>query len=104
MKKEQDARLAKVAGICDTLPEAARTDQGSHAAFTVRKKTFAYFLNDHHGDGIVSVCARAFPGKNKALVAAHPQKFYCLRTLGHGDGLGFVWIAGRLTGQKCGTW
>jgi hypothetical protein len=49
---------------------------GSHASFTVRKKVFAYFLNDHHGDGIVSVCARAFPGENKKLIAAHPKKFY----------------------------
>jgi predicted DNA-binding protein (MmcQ/YjbR family) len=49
---------------------------GSHASFAVRKKTFAYFLNDHHGDGIVSVCARALPGENKTLMAAHPKKFY----------------------------
>jgi hypothetical protein len=48
----------------------------SHAAFTVRGKKFAYFLNDHHGDGIVSVCARAFPGENTRLVAAQPRKYY----------------------------
>ena len=76
MKVEEDVRLTKVAGICAALPEAERRDQGSHASFTVRKKVFAYFLNDHHGDGIVSVCARAFPGENKKLVEAHPKKFY----------------------------
>ncbi len=53
-----------------------RFDHGSHAGFTVRKKKFAYFLNDHHGDGIVSVCTRAFPGENKKLIEAHPRKFY----------------------------
>jgi predicted DNA-binding protein (MmcQ/YjbR family) len=58
------------------LPEAVRADHGSHATFTVRKKVFAYFLNDHHGDGIVSVCTRAFPGENRKLIEAHPKKFY----------------------------
>jgi hypothetical protein len=76
MKTVEDSRLTKAAAICLALPESARQDQGSHASFTVRKKVFAYFLNDHHGDGIVSVCARAFPGENKTLVAAHPKKFY----------------------------
>ena len=76
MKTQEEPRLTKVAGICLALPEAVRTDQGSHATFTVRKKVFAYFLNDHHGDGIVSVCTRAFPGENAQLIAAHPRKFY----------------------------
>jgi hypothetical protein len=75
-KRADDPRLAQVSAICLALPEALRADHGSHAGFTVRKKTFAYFLNDHHGDGIVSVCTRAFPGENKTLVAAHPRKFY----------------------------
>jgi predicted DNA-binding protein (MmcQ/YjbR family) len=72
----EDPRLARVAAICLALPEAVRADQGSHAQFTVRKKVFAYFLNDHHGDGIVSVCARVFPGESKKLIETHPQKFY----------------------------
>lgn len=76
MKKAEDPRLAKVSAVCRTLPEAVRTDMGDHAAFTVRGRKFAYFLNDHHGDGIVSVCARAFPGENEALIRAHPRKFY----------------------------
>jgi hypothetical protein len=76
MKATEEPRLTRVAAICLALPEAARADMGSHASFTVRKKVFAYFLNDHHGDGIVSVCARAFPGENKKLIEAHPKKFY----------------------------
>jgi phosphoribosylglycinamide formyltransferase-1 len=76
MKAAEDSRLTRVSAICLALPEAVRVDMGSHASFTIRKKVFAYFLNDHHGDGIVSVCARAFPGENKELIAAHPKKFY----------------------------
>ncbi len=76
MKTAEEPRLTRVARICLALPEVVRVDHGSHATFTVRKKVFAYFLNDHHGDGIVSVCTRAFPGENKQLIEAHPKRFY----------------------------
>lgn len=76
MKTSDDPRLAELSAVCLALPEVARTDMGAHAAFAVRKKKFAYFLNDHHGDGIVSVCTKALPGENSSLVAAHPRKFY----------------------------
>jgi hypothetical protein len=75
-KRNADPRLERVVAICMALPEAVRADGGGHASFTVRKKVFAYFLNDHHGDGIVSVCTRAFPGENRALIEARPRKFY----------------------------
>lgn len=76
MTKGDNPSLRQVSAICLALPKAERADHGSHATFTVRKKTFAYFLNDHHGDGIVSVCARSFPGENKKLTESHPKKFY----------------------------
>ncbi len=76
MNSKEDPRLTRIAAICAALPESVRADMGDHAGFTVRKKTFAYFLNDHHGDGIVSVCTRAFPGENKKLIADHSKKFY----------------------------
>lgn len=76
MKAGEDLRLAKVSALCSALPEVVRTNMDRHAAFTVRGKKFAYVLNDHHGDGIVSVCARAFPGENTRLVAAQPRKYY----------------------------
>ena len=52
-----------------------REDHGSHATFTVSKKVFAYYLNDHHGDGIVSVCCKVLPGDNERLIAGNPGKF-----------------------------
>ena len=87
MKTVEDSRLTRVAAICLALPEAVRADMASHAQFTVRKKVFAYFLNDHHGDGIVSVCARAFPGENKKLIEEQAGKrtagkFYLPATIG----------------------
>lgn len=69
-------RLTKLSAICLALPGAARQDQGSHATFRVAKKVFAYYLNDHHGDGIVSICCKALPGDNELLIAANSRKFY----------------------------
>lgn len=71
-----EPRLARVTEIALALPEATRKIHQSHAQFLVRKKTFAYFLDDHHGDGIVAVTCKVLPGDNKALVEAQPRRFY----------------------------
>ena len=70
------AMVPRLAKICLALPEAVRCDSGSHASFTVQKRVFAYFLNNHHGDGIVSIACKALPGDNAVLVAAQPERFY----------------------------
>jgi phosphoribosylglycinamide formyltransferase-1 len=49
---------------------------GDHAAFAVRKKKFAYYLHDHHGDGIISVCFKALPEEGEFLIASEPDRFY----------------------------
>jgi len=90
-RASKDGRLARLTKICLALPEAARRDCESHAAFLVRKSTFAYFLNDHHGDGIVSVACKALPGDNTALAAAQPARFYLPAYIGPRG-----WIALRL--------
>ena len=72
----EDARLAKLTKIALALPETERNLCGRHAQFLIRKKTFAYFLDDHHGDGIVAVTCKVLPGDNKALAEAQPRKFY----------------------------
>ena len=72
----EDPRLVRLTEICLALPEASRQDSGSHASFLVRKKTFTYFLDNHHGDGIVAVCCKAALGENADLAAAEPARFY----------------------------
>ena len=62
--------------ICLTLPATVREDKGDHAGFLVAKKVFAYYLNNHHGDGIVSVCCKVLPEDNRRLVESNPRKFY----------------------------
>jgi len=71
-----DKRLRKVSEICLAFPEASMERSGSHATFRVRKKVFAYFLDNHHGDGIVSVCAKTHLGENQDLARHDPERFY----------------------------
>jgi hypothetical protein len=72
----EDRRLTRLSKICLALPEVTRQILGSHASFSVRKKIFVYYMDNHHGDGIVSVSCKVFPGDNTALVAAQPKRFY----------------------------
>jgi predicted DNA-binding protein (MmcQ/YjbR family) len=74
--QKEDPRLTRVTKLALAFPEAARRVLGDHAAFLVRKKTFAYFLNNHHGDGIVAVTCKVMPAENTALAAAQPKRFY----------------------------
>lgn len=84
------ARLAQLLGIADALPELdVSGDQ--HLAFRVRKKTFAYYLDDHHGDGIVSLCAKSTPDRRDELVGRHPGRYYVPAYLGPSG-----WVALRL--------
>ncbi|MGA8341295.1 MAG: hypothetical protein WB781_05095, partial [Candidatus Sulfotelmatobacter sp.] len=75
-RSAEDSRLTRVTEIALALPEATRQIYGSHAQFLVRKRTFAYFLDNHHGDGIVAVSCKVLPGDNKALADAQPARFY----------------------------
>lgn len=72
----QNPHLIRLTKIARALPEIERRIYGSHAQFLIRKKTFAYFLDNHHGDGIVAVACKVLPGENKALVEAQPKRFY----------------------------
>lgn len=87
----EDPRLVRLTAVCLALPEATREAHGQHAGFLVRKKTFAWFLNNHHGDGIVSVTCKVGPGDNAALTRAQPERFYLPAYLAHRG-----WVALRL--------
>jgi predicted DNA-binding protein (MmcQ/YjbR family) len=62
---------------------------GSHATFRVRKKVFAYFLDNHHGDGIVSVCVKTELGENRDLARADPKTFYLPAYIGARGWVGY---------------
>ena len=87
----EDRRLVRLTKICLALPEATRERYARHAQFLVRKKTFAYYLDDHHGDGIVAVTCKVLPGDNDALARANPTRFYLPAYIGPKG-----WVALRL--------
>ena len=91
LAKREDRRLVRLTKICLALPEATRCMQGKHAGFMVRKKTFAWFLDDHQGDGIVAVACKVLPGENAALASAQPDRFYPPAYMAHRG-----WVALRL--------
>jgi predicted DNA-binding protein (MmcQ/YjbR family) len=74
--KRETAILAKLSGICLSFPETERCDMNDHADFRVRGKVFAYFLNNHHGDKIVSVCCKSALGENVDRASREPDRFY----------------------------
>lgn len=94
-KQKEDLRLTRLIEICSRLPGTSCKILGDHAAFLVRKKTFAYFLNNHHGDGIVSVTGKVLPGDNSALSEAQPNRFYLPAYLASSG-----WVALRLDRGK----
>ncbi|HKW65795.1 MAG TPA: MmcQ/YjbR family DNA-binding protein [Terriglobales bacterium] len=90
-RSAEDPRLSRLTKIALTFPETTRQIYGSHAQLLVRKKTFAYFLDNHHGDGIVAVACKVLPGDNKALAEAQPRRFYLPAYIGPRG-----WVALRL--------
>jgi hypothetical protein len=75
MKKDSLQRLRT---LCLGLPEATekKSASGEHSSFLVRKKTFAMYLDNHHGDGRVAMWSKARPGLQQALVGSDPKRFF----------------------------
>jgi phosphoribosylglycinamide formyltransferase-1 len=88
---KEDPRLVRLTKIALALPDVLRECRGGHAQFLVRGKTFAYFLNDHHGDGMVAVTCKVLPGDNTVLASASPDRFYLPSYIGSRG-----WVALRL--------
>ena len=89
-EQARQARRERLQAIVARLPEA--TCQGDqHLKLAVRGKTFGYYLDDHHGDGIVGLALKAAPGEQEALIQADPERYYVPAYLG-----GKGWVAVRL--------
>ncbi len=76
-QRAHDQALAKVRGICLSLPEVTeRLSHGSPAFFVRGKRTVAMFVDDHHGDGILGIWCPAEPGVQEEMVALEPDRFF----------------------------
>ena len=74
-------RRARLVAVCLALPEA--TSRGEqHIGFQVRGRSFAYYVDDHHGDGRMAIHCKAAPGEQAALVASDPATFFVPAYLG----------------------
>jgi hypothetical protein len=80
----------RLARICQSLPEVT-TEGDQHLIFRVRGRTFAYYLDDHHGDGEVALSCKAEPGLNTLIAKQDPRRFYIPSYVGPRG-----WIAARL--------
>jgi predicted DNA-binding protein (MmcQ/YjbR family) len=80
---------ARVASICLALPDTDCSDKGDHSIYRVRGKVFAYFLDDHHGDGIVSVCVKTEFGENADRARLDAERCYLPAYIGPRGWLGF---------------
>ena len=86
----------RVTAICRALPGAEHKDQDDHAIYRVRGKVFAYFLDDHHGDGIVSVCVKSHLGENLDRARLEPERFYLPAHIGPRGWFGMRLDRGRV--------
>ena len=86
----------RVTAICSALPGVEHEDKGDHTIYRVRGKVLAYFLDDHHGDGIVSVCVKSELGENVDRARLEPERFYLPAYIGPRGWFGMRLDRGRV--------
>lgn len=84
--------LGKVRALAMALPQADEVTSHGMPCFGIAKaKKFAYFTQDHHGDGIIALLVKTTaPDEQAALIEHDPARYY--RPAYFGDG----WIGIRL--------
>jgi phosphoribosylglycinamide formyltransferase-1 len=68
--REQILEIARV------LPEVEIEPVASHVSFKVRGRRFAWYLDDHHGDGRLALTCKAERDVNDALVRTQPDRYF----------------------------
>ncbi len=68
--------LERLTALCLALPQATCEREGRHAAYRVGKKVFAYFLDNHHGDGNIAACVKGDRREHRRAIAADPQRYF----------------------------
>jgi hypothetical protein len=71
----------RLSAICLALAEATAST-GQHIKFEVRGKAFAYYLDDHHGDGRVALNCKVATGDQDVLLRMDPEAFFMPAYLG----------------------
>jgi predicted DNA-binding protein (MmcQ/YjbR family) len=85
-------RRAQLVKICEAFPKVDIEVAGEqHLAFRINKKTFAYYLLDHHDDGRIAFCCKSSLSNQHRQVREDPFNFFVPPYLGSKG-----WIAIRL--------
>jgi hypothetical protein len=70
-------QLERVRTISHALPHVTeRTSHGSATFFIRDKPSFATFVDDHHGDGILGIWCAAPPGEQEARIDQDSVRFF----------------------------
>ena len=85
----------RLAGLCESLADVTVEREKWSATFRTKKKPFAYFLDNHHGDGIIGAWVRVAPGENAVLAAKAPDRYFVPPYLGPRG-----WVGLRLDSKK----
>jgi predicted DNA-binding protein (MmcQ/YjbR family) len=96
MAKAKNDKRERVTAICRALPGVEHEDKGDHGIYRVRGKVFVYFLDDHHGDGIVSVCVKSERGEHADRARLDPERFYLPAYIGPRGWFGMRLDRGRV--------
>jgi hypothetical protein len=73
----------RLLAVCQALAGSECERETWSATFRAKKKPFAYFNDNHHGDGIIGVWVRVDPpGDNAVLAAASPERYFVPPYLG----------------------
>ena len=73
---DSEEQLGRLRRMCATLPETTEKLSHGEPTFFVRKRVYAMFDNNHHGDGHVAVWIPAAPGVQETLIATRPRIFF----------------------------
>lgn len=73
---QSNQRKTQLLKICKALPELIIEPTGDHLSFKIRKKTLAYYLFDHHGDGMIAFCCKSSLSEQRRLVASDADTFF----------------------------
>jgi len=85
-------RRQRLVKICAAFPEVAVEVAGEqHIAFRIRKRIFAYYLFDHHDDGMIAFTCKSSLSEQRRLIKDDPNSFFVPAYLGSKG-----WVAIRL--------
>lgn len=92
MSPREQKRLSTILALVEAIPDTdSRIVWGHQIAFSARRKTFAYYLDNYHDDGLIALWCKSTLTRQRALVAADPETFRVPPYLGPSG-----WVSVRL--------